>query len=245
MPSFEHSKHHFSQHEHQETLPLPTLPNPLILIPRNPAPAPNPLPLKPPHSLDPKTYPLTPTPSYLFADILYTYIPNVFQTHYQSSPLDLFTDAFYPSRLSLINHRLALIANGGAEALLLETHALHAAQATCIVGLDWSFALEDLVQVVHCFRGEALATVCLVMAQEYQQRGGGIPDLFLWRLGAEGGREGEGGGKGERGGEVMFVEVKSENDRLSDTQRLWIDVLTGAGIKVELANAVAREVRKL
>ena len=66
------------------------------------------------------------------------------------------------------------------------------------------------------------------MAQEYQQRGGGIPDLFLWH---------------KEKGEVMFAEVKSENDRLSDTQRLWIHVLTGAGIRVELANAVAREVR--
>jgi len=43
--------------------------------------------------------------------------------------------------------------------------------------------------------------------------------------------------------EVVFSEVKSENDRLSDTQRLWIHVLTGAGIRVELCNAVAREVR--
>jgi Fanconi-associated nuclease 1 len=41
----------------------------------------------------------------------------------------------------------------------------------------------------------------------------------------------------------MFVEVKSENDRLSDTQRLWIHVLISAGIKVELCNAVAAEVR--
>ena len=66
------------------------------------------------------------------------------------------------------------------------------------------------------------------MAQEYQQRGGGIPDLFLWH---------------PENGEVMFSEVKSENDRLSDTQRLWIHVLTGASIKVELCNAVAKEVR--
>ena len=64
------------------------------------------------------------------------------------------------------------------------------------------------------------------MAQEYRQRGGGIPDLFLWH---------------SENKEVMFSEVKSENDRLSDTQRLWIHVLTGAGIKVELCNAVARE----
>lgn len=84
------------------------------------------------------------------------------------------------------------------------------------------------MEIVRCFRGEALATVCKVMAQEYQQRGGGIPDLFLWSVERE---------------EVMFSEVKSENDRLSDTQRLWIHVLTGAGIRVELCNAVAREVR--
>lgn len=68
------------------------------------------------------------------------------------------------------------------------------------------------------------------MAQEYQQRGGGIPDLFLWHI---------------EQNEVMFSEVKSENDRLSDTQRLWIHVLTGAGIKVELCNAAAKEVRQV
>ena len=96
------------------------------------------------------------------------------------------------------------------------------------MGLDWSYELDDLVEIVGCFPGEALATVCRVMAQEYQQRGGGIPDLFLWSM--------------ERK-EVCFVEVKSVNDRLSDTQRLWIHVLTGAGVKVELCNAVAREVR--
>jgi Fanconi-associated nuclease 1 len=66
------------------------------------------------------------------------------------------------------------------------------------------------------------------MAQEYQQRGGGIPDLFLWN-------------PEER--VVRFSEVKSENDRLSDTQRLWIHILMAAGVQVELCNAVAREVR--
>jgi Fanconi-associated nuclease 1 len=66
------------------------------------------------------------------------------------------------------------------------------------------------------------------MAQEYQQRGGGIPDLFLWK-------------PEER--TVRFSEVKSENDRLSDTQRLWIHILMAAGVQVELCNAVAREVR--
>lgn len=165
---------------------------------------------------------------YLFYDVLFTYIPNVFQTPYQTCPLDLHTDAFYPSRASEINHRLVEIANGDASRLLQEVYDREHEKQTCVVGIDWSYDLDDLLEIVKCFQGEALATICKVMAQEYQQRGGGIPDLFLWH---------------PDNGEVMFSEVKSENDRLSDTQRLWIHVLTGAGIKVELCNAVAKEVR--
>ncbi|KAL4895958.1 VRR-NUC domain-containing protein [Aspergillus ambiguus] len=166
---------------------------------------------------------------YLFYDILFTYVPNVFQTPFQTCPLDLHTDAFYPSRASEINHRLVEITNGEAERLIRAVHAQESSKQTCAIGIDWSFELEDLVEIAQCFRGEALATICKVLTQEYQQRGSGIPDLFLWRLDTK---------------EVMFAEVKSENDRLSDTQRLWIHVLVGAGVRVELCNAVAKEVRK-
>ncbi|KAL8825022.1 MAG: hypothetical protein Q9191_004665 [Dirinaria sp. TL-2023a] len=167
---------------------------------------------------------------YLFGDIMFTYVPNVFQTEYQSCPLDLFTDAFYPSRLSEINRRLVEIGNGAAADLIRAVWDREHERQTCIVGIDWTFALDDLLDIVACFETnrEGLATICKVMAQEYQQRGGGIPDLFLWHRDAK---------------EVMFAEVKSENDRLSDTQRLWIHVLTAAGIRVELANAVASKVR--
>ncbi|WEW58835.1 PDDEXK family nuclease [Emydomyces testavorans] len=165
---------------------------------------------------------------FLFYDVIFTYVPNVFQTPFQTCPLDLHTDSFYSSRISEINHRLAQISNGEAESLLRQVYERECEKQTCAIGIDWSFELSDLIEIVQCFRGEALATICKVMAQEYQQRGGGIPDLFLWSV--------------ERK-EVMFVEVKSPNDRLSDTQRLWIHVLTGAGVRVELCNAVAREVR--
>ncbi|KAI9759650.1 MAG: hypothetical protein M4579_002218 [Chaenotheca gracillima] len=168
--------------------------------------------------------------AYLFYDVLFLYIPNVFQTPYQTCPLDLHTDAFYPSRASEIHHRLVEIANGGAERLIKDVHARESEDKTCVVGLDWSFELDDLLEIVSCFDPEAIATICKVMAQEYRERGGGIPDLFLWHPTRE---------------EVLFAEVKSENDRLSDTQRLWIHVLTGAGVKVELCNAVAKEVRQV
>ncbi|KAL8862854.1 MAG: hypothetical protein Q9178_000796 [Gyalolechia marmorata] len=164
---------------------------------------------------------------YLFYDVLFTYIPNVFQTAFQTCPLDLHTDAFYPSRFSEMNARLNAISNGEGVDILRKVHEKEKERQTCVVGVDWGFEIEDLVEIVECFDGEALSTICKVMAQEYQQRGGGIPDLFLWDKGR---------------GSVMFAEVKSENDRLSDTQRLWIDVLSGAGVKVELCNAVAKEV---
>ncbi|KAF2795813.1 hypothetical protein K505DRAFT_272593 [Melanomma pulvis-pyrius CBS 109.77] len=171
--------------------------------------------------------------AYLFFDVLFAYVPNVFQTPYQTCPLDLHTDAFYPSRISEMNHRLNEISNGDAASIIRRIYTEHHERRTCVVGLDWTFAIEDLLEIAQCFEGQALATVCKVMAQEYGQRGGGVPDLFLWKMGEDG------NGKGE----VKFAEVKSENDRLSDTQRLWIHVLSGAGVMVELCGAVAKEVR--
>ncbi|KAL5407031.1 hypothetical protein PMIN03_007427 [Paraphaeosphaeria minitans] len=174
--------------------------------------------------------------AYLFSDIMFTYLPNVFQTAYQTCPLDLHTDAFYPSRISEINARLNEISNGDAPAIIQGVHDAHHERRTCMVGLDWTYDIADVVEIGECFDGEALATVCKVMAQEYGQRGGGVPDLFLWKVADD--------AKGEaKKGEVKFAEVKSENDRLSDTQRLWIHVLSGAGVQVELCAAVAKEVR--
>ncbi|KAI1329558.1 VRR-NUC domain-containing protein [Xylariaceae sp. FL0255] len=169
--------------------------------------------------------------AYLFFDILFLYIPNVFQTAYQTCPLDLHTDAFYPTRASEINHRLVEIANGRAPKLIERVDNQEREKRTCVVGLNWDYELEDLLELADCFDGAALATVCKVMAQEYGQRGGGIPDLILWRQ--------------EPVKECMFAEVKSANDRLSDTQRLWIHVLTGAGVRVALCNAVAREIKEV
>ncbi|KAM0276143.1 hypothetical protein ACHAQH_007069 [Verticillium albo-atrum] len=167
--------------------------------------------------------------AYLFYDVLFLYVPNVFQTAYQTCPLDLHTDSFYPTRTSEINHRLVEIANGDAERIIRKIDERERDRRTCVVGLNWDYDVEDLVELVNCFNGSALSTICKVMAQEYRQRGGGIPDLILWRT--------------EPQKECMFAEVKSANDRLSDTQRLWIHVLTGAGVRVALCNAVAREVR--
>ena len=169
----------------------------------------------------------------LFADIMFeVYVPNVFQTAYQTCPLDLHTDAFYSARITEINTRCNELEAGEAEAILMKTWRAHVDRKTCIVGVRWDeYELDDLREICRCFLPQGLATVMRVMAQEYASRGGGVPDLFLWKVNEH------------DTGEVMFSEVKSENDRLSDTQRLWISVMMNAGVRVELAHAVARESR--
>lgn len=184
--------------------------------------------------------------AYLFCDILFLFVPNVFQTAYQTCPLDLHTDAFDPARASEINHRLVEISNSGAGELIRRVNEQHRERRTCIVGLNWDYAVEDLLELVSCFEGEALAAICKVIAQDYKARGGGVPDLILWRTAAKESSDDQNDKQSENNkGEVMFVEVKSANDRLSDTQRLWIHVLSGAGVRVVLCNAVAKEVKTI
>ncbi|RKF63083.1 Fanconi-associated nuclease 1-like protein [Erysiphe neolycopersici] len=168
--------------------------------------------------------------AYLFYDILFLYVPNVFQTAYQTCPLDLFSDNFYPSRVSEINHRLVAIENGAAPQLIQTVDQRERHKRTCVVGLNWDYATQDLLELVGCVNPCALAMICRVLAQEYRIRRGGLPDLIMWHVAKR---------------EVIFAEVKSVNDRLSETQRLWIHVLTSAGLKVELCHAVAKEVRRV
>ncbi|QIW96204.1 hypothetical protein AMS68_001722 [Peltaster fructicola] len=170
---------------------------------------------------------------YLFHEVLFTYLPNVFQTPYQTCPLDLHSDTFYPARISEVNRRLADIENGGAEGIVQGVWDREHEKKTCIIGLDWNYNINDLIEICQVFPPLALGCVMKVLAQEYAARGGGVPDLFLWKPRTE-----------VEKGEVIFSEVKSENDRLSDTQRMWIDVLSGAGVQVELCHAVASEVRR-
>ena len=192
----------------------------------------------------------------LLFDEIFTYVPHVFQTAFQNAPLDLLhSDSFYAARRPALEAALADIANGGAIARIRTVWSAHAHQRTCVIGLDWSaFTLEQLIDIVECAGGPTLAVVCKMLAQEYAQRAGGVPDLLLWRqnLGTEEQLDGKGGKVVDDDdhirptpGQIKFVEVKSENDRLSDTQRLWIDVLTGAGVAVELCHAVAEEIRVL
>jgi fanconi-associated nuclease 1 len=85
----------------------------------------------------------------LFWDILFLPLPGVFETPYQTAPLDLSTDAFFLQRRSEINARLAEIENGHGADILKKTHEREKRRETWCVGLSWAYAVEDLLKIIE------------------------------------------------------------------------------------------------
>ena len=73
----------------------------------------------------------------------------MFETPYQTAPLDLATDAFFPLRQSEINRRLAELENGHGADILRRTYEREKGRETWCIGLSWTYALEDLLEIVE------------------------------------------------------------------------------------------------
>ncbi|GAA6056318.1 hypothetical protein JCM3770_000667 [Rhodotorula araucariae] len=159
-----------------------------------------------------------------FWDILFAPVDGVFETAYQTAPLDLATDAFAIVRRPAITARLAALAAGAAPDLVRDTDARERPRGTFAVGTNWErYACDELVQVVECIGGPALAAILTVFVEEYGHRTGGIPDLCLWD---------------PLTSRALFAEIKGPGDALSETQKVWIDVLLAAGVGVEVVRVV-------
>ncbi|XP_068657744.1 fanconi-associated nuclease 1 homolog [Aristolochia californica] len=156
----------------------------------------------------------------LMWDIIFADVPDVFQTKFQTAPLDLETDSFYASREGLIESQLEKIYNGMAEEILIISWESHV--GTACRGVNWErLSLDDLRAVVTCTGGPCLASLCRYLAEDYRSWSSGMPDLLLWRF------------VDERG-EVKLVEVKSPKDRLSEQQRAWLLLLMDSGFDTEV-----------
>ncbi|KAF8048759.1 hypothetical protein N665_2413s0002 [Sinapis alba] len=160
--------------------------------------------------------------SLLMWDILFSDVPGVFQTRFQTAPLDLDTESFYLTRKETIESQLEKVANGMAEEILIISYETH--RGTACRGVAWErFSLEELRAAVACVGGKCVASLCRYLAQDYRSWCSGMPDLLLWRF-KENGYEGE----------AKLVEVKSEKDRLSEQQRAWLLLLMDSGFIVEI-----------
>ncbi|CAG7896843.1 unnamed protein product [Brassica rapa] len=158
----------------------------------------------------------------LMWDILFSDVPGVFQTRFQTAPLDLETESFYQTRKETIESQLEKVANGMAEEILIISYETH--RGTACRGVAWErFSLEELRAAVACVGGKCVASLCRYLAQDYRSWCSGMPDLLLWRF-KENGYEGE----------AKLVEVKSEKDRLSEQQRAWLLLLMDSGFNVEI-----------
>ncbi|WWD17625.1 hypothetical protein CI109_102066 [Kwoniella shandongensis] len=168
--------------------------------------------------------------------VLFHPLPGAFETPYQTAPLDLGEDTFAPSRLDLIEARLeAMSKTKTALEMLRETDSRERPRGTWAVGVNWEYGAEDLEELLECLGGAGLSGVCRMLAEEYRHRVSGVPDLIVWNYETK---------------EARFVEVKGPGDSLSETQKVWIDVLLSAGIQVEVCkvkalNATANQLVKL
>ncbi|KAL0053594.1 hypothetical protein WJX82_008086 [Trebouxia sp. C0006] len=115
----------------------------------------------------------------LMWDIIFMDIPDVFQTAFQTGPLDLGTVVFYPSRKDAIEARLSQVQEGQGPALLQSCWQEH--QGEWCRGVNWDrHGLDDLDIIAKCVGGQGLAAVCRLLAEDFSGWAGGMPDLLLW-----------------------------------------------------------------
>lgn len=154
----------------------------------------------------------------LLWDCIFADVPDVFRSPFQVAPLDLDTDAFYPSRASRLDAQLSRIADGQAGAILSDVWSRHA--GVMCRGVNWGrFSQAQLLDICTCLGGLGLAAVLRLMAEDHAGATGGLPDLLLWRMSDR---------------SAKLVEVKGPRDRLSNRQRFWLAHMADSDIQVEV-----------
>ncbi|KAI7727989.1 hypothetical protein M8C21_006056 [Ambrosia artemisiifolia] len=157
----------------------------------------------------------------LMWDVIFSDVPNVFLSRFQTSPLDLDTDYFYEARKSIIEPLLLKIQEGMAEEILITSWESHF--GTSCRGVNWNkHSLTELRAVVTCIGSGCMATICRHLAQDYRSWSSGMPDLLLWRF------------HSDYSGEAKLVEVKGPRDRLSEQQRAWLLFFMDSGFNAEV-----------
>jgi Fanconi-associated nuclease 1 len=82
------------------------------------------------------------------------------------------------------------------------------------------WGLDFLLKVVKTL-GPSLFPVLKSLSKDYRHHSSGMPDLLLLKE-----------------NKVKLVEVKSQNDRLSDQQKMWIKLLNTSCITVEVVHVL-------
>lgn len=157
----------------------------------------------------------------LFWDAIFAdNIPLVFQSPFQTAPLDFWAGvSFFERRSALFEDRMRQLAavDLPLNDELLAAHSRHA--STAVVGVNWSVPCEVLQLFVTLLPRTGLLHCCHLLLCDWRGASAGFPDLFVWRDTLD---------------TYRLVEVKSARDRLSDRQLWWISIFDKFGINFEL-----------
>ena len=149
-------------------------------------------------------------------DLIFMDVEGVFQTRFQSHPLDMFTDSFYNSRAREMEARFSVLAKMKSQELYEEMEKCwEAHEGVACHGLKWDLFpnRQTWADICHCLQPKGLVELLRAMAMDYSGHCAGFPDLFLWH---------------PKKSMSLFLEVKSTNDKLSDRQKEWIYILQRA-----------------
>lgn len=138
-------------------------------------------------------------------------IPGVFNSPFQVAPLDLRTEYFYESRKDTIDLILKQIKDGFAAEMIISVTRRERVNRTACIGVNWKrFKVSELVEIVQCIGGDSLANICEAFSKSFWAHLGGVPDLCLWN---------------PKTRQFKLAEVKSEKDKLSNSQTEWLQHL--------------------
>ncbi|KAI1904341.1 hypothetical protein AGOR_G00004660 [Albula goreensis] len=151
-------------------------------------------------------------------------IHDVFRNPYQTCPLDLHTDCFYENRREAIETRVEVLKEASKETLhsmLAETWNSQEGRVCALVSWERFSSLQQAQSLVSCLGGAFLGGIVRRMTEDYRHCRGGLPDLVVWNT---------------SNNTYKLVEVKGPNDRLSQKQQIWLDVLQKLGADVEVCH---------
>ncbi len=143
-------------------------------------------------------------------------VPGVFQSRYQSAPLDFYSMDFFERRAPLID-QLARDILSAPDPRALLTARYGELQGMALAGADWRRISPALfARALSALPLQGLVSVARHYLRHPKEHGTGMPDLLLLH---------------QDNGEALWAEVKSPSDTLSDLQLHWLEHLTAAGFR--------------
>ena len=173
----------------------------------------------------------------LWEEIYDDEIPLVFQSKFQAFPLDFFEKDFYNNRKDKLNKKLDEIKNYKKEDLINHIKKTYETKNgiknPCVEWNSHIYDEETLIKIGVAFGPKKLVEVFrVILNQGLKYVKTGMPDLFLWK------EETKSKYKDNfyyaESNSIKLVEVKSVNDKLSDSQKFWLKTFFDNEINVEV-----------